>query len=282
MTKRPHIVAAQGGFTLVELVMVIVLLGAISGMVTVFMRSPIEAYFASARRAGLTDVADTAARRMSRDIRKALPNSVRSSNSQCLEFIPTKTGGRYRAETLTAGDDTSLDFTALDSTFNMLGSNTALPADQRIAVGDVVVVYNLGVPGADAYNQDNTSDVTALGTETPAPIETPIQITARKFPLESPAHRFHVAPRDEKVVAYVCSGGNLYRTASNTLTATASCPTSGAKIATNVDCGNTSFSIFDSGNALNRNGLVIMRLTLLDSAAETVTLHHEVHVDNTP
>lgn len=283
MTPHARAHSGQGGFTLVELVMVIVLLGVISGMVTVFMRSPIEAYFASARRAGLTDVADTAARRMSRDIRKALPNSLRSPNSQCLEFIPTKTGGRYRAEALTAGDGTSLDFSMADNAFNMLGSNAALPTDQRIGVGDMVVVYNLGIPGADAYNQDNTSDVTGLGTETSAPVETPMQITARKLPLESPARRFHVVPKDEKVVAYVCSGGNLYRTASSTLTATARCLASGPKIATNVDCANTSFNIADSGNALNRNALVNLRLALQDSgAAETVTLQHDVHVDNTP
>jgi len=226
--------SAQRGFTLVELVMVIGLLGVISGMVMVFMKSPIDAYFASARRAGVTDVADTAARRMSRDIRRALPNSVRSPNSQCLEFIPTKTGGRYRVEALIAGDGTNLDFTIADSAFNLLGSNAALPADQRIGVGDLVVVYNLGVPGADAYNQDNTSDVIALGAETSAPVEAPIQITARKFPLESPARRVHVVPKDEKVVAYVCSGGNLYRTVSTALTTTANCPISGAKIAAKV------------------------------------------------
>ena len=275
--------SAQRGFTLVELVMVIGLLGVISGMVMVFMKSPIDAYFASARRAGVTDVADTAARRMSRDIRRALPNSVRSPNSQCLEFIPTKTGGRYRVEALIAGDGTNLDFTIADSAFNLLGSNAALPADQRIGVGDLVVVYNLGVPGADAYNQDNTSDVIALGAETSAPVEAPIQFTARKFPLESPARRVHVVPKDEKVVAYVCSGGNLYRTASTALTTTAKCPISGAKIAANVDCANTNFTLSDSGNALNRNALVSMRLTLQDSSAtETVTLQHEVHVDNTP
>ena len=42
--------------------MVIVILGVIGGMVAVFMRGPIDAYFASARRAALTDVADTTVR----------------------------------------------------------------------------------------------------------------------------------------------------------------------------------------------------------------------------
>jgi len=99
MTLMPF-VSRQRGFTLVELVMVIVILGIVGGMVAVFMRAPIEAYFDSGRRAALTDVADTAVRRMSRDLRKALPNSIRTStvngSDTCLEFIPTRTGARYR------------------------------------------------------------------------------------------------------------------------------------------------------------------------------------------
>ena len=85
---------------MVEMIMVIVIMGVIGGMVAVFMKGPIDAYVDTARRAGLADVADTTARRVSRDLHKALPNSIRplvTGTNQCLEFIPTKTGGRYRA-----------------------------------------------------------------------------------------------------------------------------------------------------------------------------------------
>src|ERR1035437_8573959 len=94
MHMRKHRpVQLQRGFTLIELVMVIVIMGVIGGMVSVFMKSPIDAYFASARRAALTDVADTVVRRMARDIQRALPNSLRPlNNSQCIAFIPTRTG----------------------------------------------------------------------------------------------------------------------------------------------------------------------------------------------
>jgi len=141
----------QRGFTMVELIMVIVILGVISGVVAVFMKNPIDAYFATARRSGLADRADTTVRRMARDIRKALPNSLRQSispaapNTQCIEFIPTRMGARYRASEIAAGDDTSLQFSSADTTFNMLGVNTSLRADQRIQVNDYVAVYNLGI-----------------------------------------------------------------------------------------------------------------------------------------
>ena len=257
---------------MVELIMVIVIMGVIGGMVAVFMKSPIDAYLDSARRAALTDVADTTVRRMARDIRKALPNSLRVPNSQCVEFIPTKAGGRYRAEETVAGDGTSLNFAAADSTFNMLGSNNALPANQRIVQDDVIAVYNLGITGADAYNQDNTSRVSGAPVDG---VETKITIDSKLVPLASGSHRFHVVPKDEKVVAYVCSGGKLYRTASSTFTS--ACPSTGSVLADKV----SSCTFVYNGSDLQRNALVQLTIKFTDSA-ETVSLYHEVHVDNTP
>lgn len=266
----------QRGFTLVELIMVIVLMGVIGGMVAVFMKSPIDAYFDSARRAALTDVADTAVRRLARDIRKALPNSIRTPTttpaSQCLEFISTKTGGRYRTEDATAGDGTALNFTAADNSFNMLGSNNALPVIQRIKQDDVIAVYNLGIIGSDAYNQDNTSRVSA------APVdgaETQISIDSKLFPLASGGNRFHVIPKNETVVAYVCSGNKLYRTASTTFAS--ACPASGAVLADKL----SSCTFVYNGSDLQRNALVQITLKFTDNG-ETVSLYHEVHVSNTP
>jgi len=272
MCSKPH----QRGFTLVELIMVIVIMGVIGGMVAVFMKSPIDAYMDSSRRAALTDVADTTVRRVARDIRKALPNSLRvptaTPANSCLEFIPTKTGGRYRTEDAMPADGTALSFSTADTRFSMLGSNNALPLEQRIVLGDVIAVYNLGITGADAYNQDNTSVVSA------APVdgaETQIPITSKLFPLTSGSNRFHVIPKDELVVAYVCRANKLYRTASTTFTS--ACPATGAVLADKVSSCNFVYN----GSDLQRNGLLQMTLKFTD-AGETVSLYQEVHVDNTP
>jgi len=293
--RRLALPAAQQGFTLIELIMVIVLMGVIGGIVSVFMKSPIDAYIASGRRAALTDTADITMRRIGRDLQRALPNSVRvNASNNCLEFIPTKTGGRYRKE-----GSGALVFDSAVTSFNMLGDYTSfagatLPAGQTITAGDLIVIYNLGITGADAYAADGTTTGTNWSTvsnlmisKSPSPVETTIPINAFQFPLPSGSNRFHVVSSTEKMVSYFCSTSTntLYRTVSNTLTPSVSCPSTGSKIATYVDCASvsTSFALTDTGNVLNRNALVNMKLTIKDSTGtESVTLQHEVHVDNTP
>lgn len=267
------------GFTLIELTMVIVLLGVIGATVSVFVKGPVDAYFATVRRAALIDMADTAQRRIGRDLRKSLPNSIRTPSTtpdgQCLEFIPTKTGGRYRADVDASGQGNMLDFTAPDASFDMLGSNAALPVDQQITAGDVVAVYNLGIAGADAYRQDNTATVLAVTGESAAPIETGLSIVATQFPLASASNRFQVIPAHEKVVAYVCRDGNLYRTASDTFSS--SCPSTGPLLARHVSACHFEYSDSD----LQRNALMRLAISFTDHA-ETVSLFDEVHVNNTP
>lgn len=278
MTMRAAL-QRQQGFTLIEMVMVIVILGIVGTMVAVFMRAPVTAYFDTARRAALTDVADTTVRRMARDIRKALPNSLQTPvtvpANQCVEFIPTRTGGRYRADVdagvVGAQAASILAINTPDTRFNMLGNNANLPADQQIQVLDWIAVYNLGIAGANAYAGDNTSVVRGVVNGA----ETAITIDSTTFPLASGGNRFHVIPFTEPVVAYVCNGGNLRR--SVRAFAAASCPATGAILARNV--GNCNFVY--NGSDLQRNALVRLTVEFTDTG-ETVSLYHEVHVNNTP
>lgn len=266
----------QRGFTLIELVMVIVLIGIIGGMVSVFMKTPIDAYIASARRAALTDEADTVVRRIARDLQRALPNSINTSGT-CIEFIPTKAGARYRS-----ADAGSLNFGVPVTAFNMLGNNASLPAAQQIVPGDIIAISNMGYGVGDAYTGGtgaNTATVApggvASGTETAITFTSSTTFDAA---LASPSSRFQVIPKDEQVVAYVCSGTKVYRVAQNSRAHI--CPFSGTPSAPMI-AKDASCSFNYSGPDLLRNALVSMTLAFTDSG-ETVTLLHEVHVSNTP
>ncbi len=91
----------QTGFTLVELVVVIVLLGVVGVGVSSLISSSVQAYVDVARRDDLTQQGRYAVERMTRELRNALPGSVRVNGSggsdavQCLEFVPIVAASSY-------------------------------------------------------------------------------------------------------------------------------------------------------------------------------------------
>ena len=153
------------GFTLIEMIVVIVLTSIIASAVAVFIKLPIQGYVDTARRAEMSDEADTALRRMGRDLRLALPNSVRVDGGATVEFLLTRTGGRYRAAVDSTGAGDMLDFAVNnDPSFDQFGP-LASGIGQTISAGDILVVYNLSIPDADAYAGENTATIsgTAAG-----------------------------------------------------------------------------------------------------------------------
>jgi MSHA biogenesis protein MshO len=272
----------QSGFTLVEAVVVITLTGIIAAVVAVFLRKPVEGYFDAARRAELTDIADTAVRRFSRDVHLALPNSVRITNGgRTIEFLLTSAGGRYRVESGGGLTDDVLDFTQNDTSFDLIGpAMTFQPTTTERQ--NQIVIYNLGVPGADAYagNSLASHNRRSYGVAGGGTVSNIAISSSNPFPFDSPNHTFHVV---DTPVTYRCdlTAGvlTLTRYSGYAIAAAQSDPppSGGALLAQNVsDCIFT----YEPG-ATERGGLVSMRLSLTQNN-ETVTLYHEAHVSNVP
>jgi len=118
----------QRGVTLIEMVIVIAITAIIAGAVSVFISRPVEGYADAARRAEMSDIADTALRRITRDLRTALANSIRitefpaASGIWYLEYLQGSGGGRYRAEKDSSGAGLPLDFTAPAASFDVIGN----------------------------------------------------------------------------------------------------------------------------------------------------------------
>ena len=305
----------HSGFTLIEAIMVIVITGILSSIVAVFITKPVQGYVDSVRRAELTDAADVALRRMTRDIRLALPNSLRVTTTggfSYIEFIVTKSGGRYRdpADGSTAGD--FLSFTsAADVSFHSLGKITNATSDvDYIATAatplnpdgttpqDYIVIYNLGPEynPANAYNYSATTDTCGAGGCNIARVSSvncaasPCTVTisanpygAQSPPLPSPTGRFQVVSGNVRAVTFACptAAGSFTRYWNYGFTAaqpTAFASSSSALLATGASC-----VIEYSPNATGRNGLLYVQLTLADTpSGESVTLFQQIHVDNSP
>lgn len=278
------------GFTLVEMIMVIVITGIIGGMVAIFIRAPVQGYMDSARRADMTDIADSALRRIARDLRMALPNSVRITtvgSNTFLEFIPTIGGGRYRDSTDSLGAGNILNFSAADTSFDVLG---AMPP---VATGDQIVIYNLGIPGADAYAGNTAATHNRRAVSGVA--GNVISITSgNALPFDSCVYeggfvvggcRFQVV---QTPVTYVCIpaaggvGGTLTRWQGYVIQSSQPATLPGAGTSS-VMANNVSACTFayDASVVAQRSGLVTMHLTITEQG-ESVSLYGATHVSNMP
>lgn len=86
--------ASARGFTLVELVAVIVLLGLLGTGLVNFIAGSVEAYREVTRRNEIAQIGRFAIERVSRELRTALPGSVRVSGN-CIEFVPIQGASIY-------------------------------------------------------------------------------------------------------------------------------------------------------------------------------------------
>ena len=285
MTSRPH---RSAGFTLIEIVMVIVIIGIISGMVAVFVVKPVQGYIDAVHRAELTDTADVALRRLTRDVRLALPNSLRvmtSGGNHYIEFIMTTNGGRYRDTTDGSTAGNFLSWTSANLTFDVLGP---MPSSPALAVNDYIVVYNLGTgyAPADAYaaadpcTNCNRAKVSGILANVVTLSTNPF--AGQSPPLPSPNARFQIVPGGTKAVTYVCpttTAGNLSRYANYGFNAAQALPSgTPSTLAANATC-----TVDYTPTATGRNGLLYIELKLTDSTSgESVTLFQQIHVDNAP
>ncbi|MFT5531934.1 MAG: MSHA biogenesis protein MshO [Burkholderiaceae bacterium] len=264
----------QRGFTLIEAIVVLTITALLAAVAAIFLHSPIQSYFDVSRRVAISDALDTALQRIGRDVRLALPNSVRvSADGQALEFLHTRTGGRYRSEVDHAGNGDALDFGDADSSFDILGAPLAL------FTGDQIVVTNLGVPGADAYEATfaATPHVRRTYNGPSGPISNITIDTDARFPFDSPGHRFQVV---DTPVTYRCRAGVLTRYWDYVIQPDQPDPPGDGQSAVLATQVSACYFGYAPG-VTERSGLLSVQLALT-SLDETTRLAYQVHVSNVP
>ncbi len=286
------------GFTLLETIVVIVLGSIVAAMLTVFLRPAVDAWAASRSRAELGAQAAQALRRMQREVRSAVPNSIRVPESSCFELVPTSAGGRMRLGPDTANDSAAgcspgpdcaapFDPSQAVTVFDIL-----TPLQQSAAPGDFVVVDNQGP--ADVYGGTNRAAIVAIGAP-PAATQGQYRVTvsSTSFPPGHDSGRVVIVPAAEQAVFYTCVGadgtldargngrGSLLRRHGYGFVPAAptTCPNAGAVMARNlVSCR---FVYDPNQGATQQNGFVSMQLEFA-VAGERASLVMGAHVANVP
>ena len=216
----------HNGFTLVELIIVIVLIGIISTVVTPLISGKFTAVSQTADRSKWVQQAEYAVTMLRRDLANSVPNSVCTDNTvdcgltnQAVEFLAAPpnapvNAARYRNrqyssyDRLRRNNDVSFDvFTQIDNLtdyYSYLSIGTTNVADMRDDWQTNLVSNNGTLAEIDSFTSS------ATGGENSSPL-TNITLTAtHSFPRNSPYFRvyFFSGP-----VAYYCdtTAGFLYR-----------------------------------------------------------------------
>lgn len=285
----------QRGFTLVELIVVMVVIGIMAGILVVFFSPALSNYFDTARRAGLSDVADGAMRRIVRDVRMSVPNSVRSWGNQCVEMVPTSSGGRYRT-----GPDIDWD------TANAANPSLWMDPGQTYSTFDTVTQASTQRDDWVVIGNQESDDI-YLGTNRQL-VDTAVdhvggtpgfsRITLKgdiKVPAGYDGARYVVVPGGQGPVTYTCQGeAGTDAAGSGKLTlqrlsgygfpspASTSCPASAAVpaiVASHVSA--CTFRYESNPGATQESGFLEVDITVTE-ANESVRLRFGVHVDNVP
>jgi len=282
------------GFTLIELVITIAVGSVVVAFMAMFIVTPMSAYTAQTRRATLVDAADSALRFMGRDLRAALPNSVRVSASggvTALELLATADGARYQDSGPLSNPALALDLTAPDGAFATTVPFTQLTLPWTSSAY-FLSIYNVGVPGADAYQTPPPTPnvITPAGTT----ITISAGATANQNLVTlSPAFQFAFGSPGQRVflvsgpVSYLCDTAAATLTRYSNYTIAGAQPASAAALnaagasAALVASNVAGCQFVLSAGTAQRNGLAMLTLQIAQSG-ESVQLLHQVEVVNAP
>ncbi|MFO7604366.1 MAG: type II secretion system protein [Gammaproteobacteria bacterium] len=271
------------GFTLIEVIVVIVLLGIVGSMTASIISSSMEGYNNQVRRDRLQSSARLAIERIQREVRHALPNSICTrlagscnNTAPTLYFMRVKDAGRYQDQSGVYASGVAraplpVPSVGAASSFDVI-SGSGLGAN----VNDWVVVYNLN--NSSLYTigsrRKQITGIAQKDVDGDSVNDTDvIQFASGTFPQHSPNRRFHII--EPTATLFYCQGGNLLRATSNFATPDTPNEATPPLLLENVTA--CSFT-YDPGSQ-QRAGLLRIDLTITDQG-ETIRISHEVHVYN--
>lgn len=260
--------SASAGFTLVEVVFVVVILGIVASIGSSFVVTAVDSYQTAQMRNQLVQRGRLTLEQMARELRMALPNAVRvSPGGRCIEFLPLVGAANYQG-------------TVADQSNNM-------PAQSQVATGAfslfgqtprhlVIAPFS----PADVFVSSSPAARVTIGTLGAGPYTSIPLASSHRFLRNSINRRLLLAADP---VRFCIANGNLIRYANYGFSSAAVSETdpggTSALMAHNVAANGTAFVL--SPGSQDRNMIIRMRLIFRNGNA-SLDLNHQVLVRNVP
>lgn len=274
------------GFTLVELVLVVMLVGIIAVSVSGILGNSVNVITNVAEREELVREGSFLSERIQRELRSAVPNSVRvagNATAHCIEFVPTKYSTIYLNLPLSGSGDTSIDVLQLSDINDRLFVPTA---------NDFAIVYPTQATEVYDINLEHRQSISSCSDDGDGDCATlddsdkVVQLTvAGGFAQQSPSKRLYFA---DKAVSFCVRNQQVFRHES-TINQNQTIYTSGgtlmAKNVINVLGANPlvgSQNPFKQINASLLRNASTQTLLIFSANDESVSFMQEVQVPNVP
>ena len=270
------------GFTLVELVIVILLLAIIAIFSFQFVGFGSQMFVSGAERVRVLDQSRFVIERLTRELRNSVPNSARvtpknignNTATQCLEFVPTRVAGTYYDAPFRNNQPNTLTFVSL--------ANWSV-----IEVTDRLYIYATRTNHVYANNSNRYEQVSAQTTRSGNVTELTLASSNARYGQRSPRQRLYIG---RTPVSYCVEGQNIYRYANYGWSQQQPTPANGRFAGvTGTLMGNDLANLVNNAPAfqvdettLLQNNIVHLFLQFNSIDNEQLFFSQEVHIPNAP
>jgi MSHA biogenesis protein MshO len=268
------------GFTLIELIVVIILLSIVAIFSFRFVGIGSEMYVTGADRVRLLDQSRFAIERLTRELRNSVPNSARvihsAGNFQCLEFVPIKAAGTYYGAPFSSSANKQFEFVSLTTA---TAWSEVLPTERLFIYATQPRYIYSGSGSLERWAQvsavtPRTGDNTLLGLA-----------SGQFFDKQSPRQRLYVGK--PPVSFCVDLSGQLIRYSDYGWNETQVKPPASAgtligERLVNLQPAGTQLPFTVDDATLLRSNIIHIFLEYRSASAESLFFNQEVHIPNAP
>jgi len=271
---------ANSGFTLIELILVIIILGVMSVGIAGFITLSTQTYLNVTERDELLGNTRFVIERLNREIRNAVPNSIRIKNSnsrQCIEFVPIVASTIY-IDIPVAPETASSTISVIP--FN---DNNGDPYECNSCSDQVMVYPLLASEVYDSFNDETGKVFNIADFSSSAVNEWILPIASLNgilFDDDSPTDRLYIANQQ---ISYCVLLESIYRF-ENGIGGSQSLPPHSkpylmAEYVAPIDVNNLPFTIVPA--TLTRNAMVQVNLHFIRNDEDYV-FNNDIHISNIP